>query len=866
MRRLTVLALVVGCLAPGTGAEELSERFGLVHGDPEFLAELGSGWNRHDFTWAGIEREKDVFDFGEFPARVERSLALGVNLLPILDYNPAWDPDVSPADEETLDYWARYVERTVGQFVGQLRYWQVWNEPNYGFWKPESNPRDYAELLRRSYLAVKKANPDAQVIGVNCSGIDLDFTEQVFRYGGLQYCDVLAYQPYRIAPEVGHFEEMAALRRLIARFGEEPPIWFTEVGWGSEHFPFNDAQDLLAERPMRRQAAFLVRYMVIIQAIGVEKVFWFAQSAGGAGLEDYQRKTKRLSFYACQHLIETLDAYTAVREVWPHGVDGLYAYLFTLPDRAVVVAWSANGPRTLSLKGLVEAVEVRDMLGEPLPALGGDEASVSGEPIYLVFEETPSVLRARASLTIEPTRCWLEPGASASIGVKNAGTEPQRVHVDAGKGLRVRPGVMELGPDEEKTFTVSVSATTRPQRGTVTLRAGDTEWPVEVNVAPRRFWVYEGESEKYTQPTVLHRKNGKVALVTAALATPEIVCLSATGDVVWRYMAGAPVYDAVTVADVTCDGEPEIIAAMPNKNVVFMLSADGVLQWRGTIPGDPPQESPSWRWTRPVVCEGQIVYADSSGHVNAFGPDGAALWRTKVGEVRCDRPMCVADLTGTDDAEILVGDDAGVLHCLSGSGEIVWQTDTGAAITSAPAVGAVGPDGDVRVFVGNLDENLVCASSAGTVLWRTPLGGTMDLGTGIVVTGESVYVSTRNHQVVAFSPGGDVLWRVEAGAQFRTTPALGDVDGDGEYELVIGSADWRVYCIGLDGQVEWTIDVGNRVDTSLLLADVNGDGVDDIVQPVRGGKVVAYTLARRSLAERKKQRRWGVGLDVGLTF
>ena len=81
------------------------------------------------------------------------------------------------------------------------------------------------------------------------------------------------------------------------------------------------------------------------------------------------------------------------------------------------------------------------------------------------------------------------------------------------------------------------------------------------------------------------------------------------------------------------------------------------------------------------------------------------------------------------------------------------------------------------------------------------------------------------------------------GAQLRSTPAVGDVDADGENEILIGSSDRRLYAIDPRGSVEWTVDVGNRVDASPLLADLDDDGVRDIILPVRGGNIMAFSAA-----------------------
>ena len=845
------IAILIPILAAGDSAP-LADRFGLVHGDPEFVVDLGTAWNRHDFTWSGIERTKDHFDYGEFPARVDRSIAMGVKLLPILDYNPAWDPDVSPADDETLDYWARYVERTVTEFKGKLLHWQVWNEPNYGFWKPASNPRDYTELLRRSYIAAKKVDPNVRIIGVNCSGIDLEFSEQVFRYGGLDYCDILAYQPYRIAPEVGHFEEVAALRELVGRFGEQRPIWFTEVGWGSEHFPFRDANDFLAERPMRKQAAFLVRYMTIIQAVGIDKVFWFSQTAGGAGLEYHPTKTKRLSFYSYQHFLAAVGDYTRVRELHPHGAHGLYAYLFECPNTAVVIAWSANGPKTLYLPGLSAATQVRDMLGNPLAAPTSDETEVSGEPLYFIYDKAPQSCLDRAAVTVEPSSLWLAPGQEAAITVtRDADSSGKgcRFNIDAPGDLKASPRTLSLSPGESVAVAIRAREEARPQRHTVRIATESAGWNIEINVTPPVLWTYTGASEKLLQPGVLRRPDGSVDLLVASFQSPELLCLSAGGEKRWQYTAGAPLFDTPIATDLTGDGDPEIVTAMPNQNRVLLLSGNGVLQWRARIPGDPPEGSPSWRWTRPEVLDtGHIVYASASGHVTAWSPDGEMVWDDAISDSRCDGPIFVGDADGFPGQEILVGNAAGNLFCLASDGETSWHTDLGSPIAAAPLAAVLEPGTTPSVLAGCADERLVCLSDEGEALWDVQLGGTMDLGTGIAVADlnedgtREIIASTRNHEVIAFDRTGAVLWRMEAGAQFRGTPQIGDIDADGHDEILIASADWLLYCIGPDGVVEWTAYLGARVDGSVLVADINGNGVPDVVAPVRGGKLVAYGL------------------------
>ncbi|MCC6695440.1 MAG: PQQ-binding-like beta-propeller repeat protein [Candidatus Hydrogenedentes bacterium] len=815
------------------------------------MVELGSGWNRFNFNWNAVEREKGVFNFDEYQRRVAESLANGVKILPILDGGLPWGTDAAPADEEALVYWERYVERTVTAFKGKLEYWQAWNEPNIGFWNPTPNPRDYAELLRRTALAAKRANPDAKIVGLTCSGIDLEFTEAVFRYGGLAYCDVLAYQPYRIAPEVGHFEEMRALHELVSRYGGQRPIWITEMGWDTANLPFRDADQLSAERPMRRQAAFLVRYMVLLQAAGVEKAFWFNQGAAGYGLCG-ENQEKRLSFNAYQHLIRVLSEYRTVKELHPRGANGIYAYLFECPNDSVVVAWSVNGTQKLALPGLTEARELRNMLGLTSISLSAEgHLPISGEPVYVFFSECPAALKDRASVTVEPSQLWLSPGESAAVTVRCAASESDngaRVNRLAGDGgLRV-PRSISLAPSEEKTFVVKASVRTRYQQGVIEVRSGGDRWPIEVNVAPRLMWTYEGKHRGYLKPALHLDREGRPTILVASTDGPELLCLSASGALEWAYDTGAPVCDSVTSRNIHGGPEPEIILGVPGASTVEVLSGDGVLRWRQQVPIKTQRDVPTGRWTRPEVgdldgdgqCE--IVSADAKGGVTVLKPDGSLRWYSTVSAERCDRPIGLGDVCGEGNAEILVGDEKGMLHCLSPQGEVLWKTDLGATVTTDLLVYELVPGAGRRILAGLKDERLVCLTGAGELLWTAQIDGTMDIGAGLMtydlnLDGEKeIVLASRNHQVLAFAADGRKLWRVETGAQVRCTPAIGDVDGDGESEIIIGCADWRIYAISHEGAVRWTVNVGSRIDSSILLADINGDGILDIIAPLTGNR------------------------------
>ncbi len=133
----------------------------------------------------------------------------------------------------------------------------------------------YAELLKQAYAAVKKGNPQAQVLGCSTAGIDRGFIRKTMELGGP--FDILTIHPYR-----GHLDDQEFIGDLhkVADLAKRPdgsrrPVWITEMGWAT-HMPHNSLAMDFQVTTQRRQAELIARaYIDAIASNVAPNISWY---------------------------------------------------------------------------------------------------------------------------------------------------------------------------------------------------------------------------------------------------------------------------------------------------------------------------------------------------------------------------------------------------------------------------------------------------------------------------------------------------------------------------------------------------------------------------------------------------------------
>lgn len=170
--------------------------------------------------------------------------------------------------------WAQYMKYWAGQLPDAI-YWQIWNEPNEAlFWQPKPNAAAYTELLKKSYTAIKEANPKAKILNGGLSGIGPvpQFLREMYANGAKDYFDILALHPYGQpnSPDTYLRDFLYEIKNIMNANGDiAKPVWITEIGWPTDPSQFGYVSE-------QTQADYLKRTYEITRDIDfVETVFWY---------------------------------------------------------------------------------------------------------------------------------------------------------------------------------------------------------------------------------------------------------------------------------------------------------------------------------------------------------------------------------------------------------------------------------------------------------------------------------------------------------------------------------------------------------------------------------------------------------------
>jgi hypothetical protein len=361
--------------------------------------DAGVKWSREDFSWDRIEPRPGEFRWDYYDRLLDTANRNGVTVYAIVGYWTSWSKNYT---SEGVDQYVGFLRQLVRRYKDRIHQWEIWNEPNIFFWQ---GPKElYAEMLKKSYAAVKEEDPTAQVLGISTAGIDFGFIDKMLKLG--TPFDVLTIHPYRKVLDDAAF--IADLKKVSDQVklpdGTRRPVWLTEMGWAT-HVPHHVLKQDFEPVTWRAQAELIARTYLCSIVSGVEpRTFWYNfrndgddpfyfEHTLGTLRRDGRPKPAYLAYATLASVLDGMKHDGAVE-----AGEGVFAHRFvsTRGDgREVIAVWNPKSAAAVTLSVPTRRVRVINAVGESAeretqPAPGEPAARLlslrlnAGAPQYVV--------------------------------------------------------------------------------------------------------------------------------------------------------------------------------------------------------------------------------------------------------------------------------------------------------------------------------------------------------------------------------------------------------------------------------------------------------------------------------------------------
>lgn len=316
----------------------------------------------------------------------------------------------------------------------------------------------------------------------------------------------------------------------------------------------------------------------------------------------------------------------------------------------------------------------------------------------------------------------------------------------------------------------------------------------------------------------------------AAVRNGSVYCVERDGQTRWRSAAAGVIVSPPMSLDVNRDGHADVIVCSANARVSCLSGTTGKSLWTtplGSAADIEPTHFPAVITPQVYVVAAlgqvsggaapQIILTAGSGHIFVINAtDGKLVWRHNGSYGFAGGGVFFSDRTG----------DRGEFYACDFQGQ-VWSIEKGGRDLNAVMRGysPLPPEGGVAA-------SLRLAPQGAQLLggWLLASGGDDEHDGRIALLG---------------TPDRD--WSLAAAGMLPTTPAVADVNGDGNAEIVL--APWprsttaqvpSLEILSATGHLIHRQKMGDRITAAPVVADVDGDGKLDILVATQGGVLYCY--------------------------
>jgi hypothetical protein len=187
--------------------------------------------------WSDVEPARGQWNFKRSDYYVDYATKNGAQILFTLGQTPPWaasDTTVKcayavgcspPRDEND---WRLYVRAMAQRYGSRIKYWELWNEPNYaGFWT--GTPEQLVDLANIAQQELRAVNPNAVLIGPCATISGIQFLDRFLAAGGAKFLNGISFHGYCNTDPETLADTINAFATVMQEHGVGTlPLWNTE--------------------------------------------------------------------------------------------------------------------------------------------------------------------------------------------------------------------------------------------------------------------------------------------------------------------------------------------------------------------------------------------------------------------------------------------------------------------------------------------------------------------------------------------------------------------------------------------------------------------------------------------------------------
>ncbi|MDR3456240.1 MAG: fibronectin type III domain-containing protein [Verrucomicrobiae bacterium] len=508
----------------------------------------GFNWVRKDLVWANVETNQGVYNWSNYDMLMTSLRSRSLKALFILDYGNqlyTGNNNNPPTNSTQITAFGNFAQAAASHYAGTGSRYEIWNEPNGGYWPPAPNASQYAALAMEGIRRVHAGDSNALVTTAGTSHFAPVFDQGYLAAGGGTNADGIGVHPYEIIwPSLNLTDSLFFLSSVIAQYlNPAPPVWDTE--WGFSSASYGRGTNSFARN---RQAAQVADELLAACGAGFPMYVYYDIQDDGTDptniLDNYGLLTTGYSDKPAMTAVKALTAVARNRT--------FSGFIHTAPTTLTVMRFDGTNDQVFALWSFAPNTNsqvtvtvptnatVKDMFGNPLTL------STSSNRLSMTLKETNGPVYFSFQL--------LTPAAPANLSAATASSSQINLSWSASTGANsynVKRSTISGGP--YTTVGTGVAATNYMDTG---LGSGTTYYYVVTAVNT----VGEGVS------------SGQATSITEAVAPTGMAALAGNSRAIisWSASAGAVNYN---IKRATVSGGPYSTIATGISTLAYTNSA-----------------------------------------------------------------------------------------------------------------------------------------------------------------------------------------------------------------------------------------------------------------------------------------------------